>query len=151
MQKLEVRNPTDPTDRAYRTMAEAEGIKHGGTVKGFIGLMVAMVAILVVVGGCEMAQAAAVSPAKINPQKNTVVYFGEHTFANEHYTDTLVWASDRNFNDTANYNCAVFVSGKTTTGILKGLVLNDSSIIVASSVVTDSTLVYYYQVMLQAK
>lgn len=106
-----------------------------------IPILVLFLVAIVVVG-------AAVAPSKISPQKNTTIYFGAHTFANTHYTDTLVWAKNRSFTDTS-YTCAVFVSGKTTTGILKGRVLDDSSIIVASSVVTDSTLIYFYEVLLQ--
>jgi len=126
---------------------------HGGMMRTILAVAVMVVAVVGVLtlGGCDIAQAAAVSPAKISPQKNTTVYFGTHTFANAHYTDTLVWSSDRNFNDTANYTCAVIVSGVTTSGILTGKVLNDSAVIVASTEVTDSVDTYSYEVLLKKK
>jgi len=119
-------------------------------MKGFMGLMVAMIAILAVIAGCETAEAAAVSPAKINPARNTVVYFGSNTFLTGKSCDTLVWSSDRNFNDTL-YTCAVFLTNGTTAGPLKATILNDSSVIVTSATAGDSVKYYFYQVLLKKK
>lgn len=120
-------------------------------MKGLMGLIVAMMAILVVVGGCEIAQAAAVSPAKINLPKSTTVYFDSNTFLTGKSCDTLIWSSDRNFNDTANYDCGIFLTNGTTAGPLKGAILNDSSIIVTSATAGDAVKYYFFQVVLKKK
>jgi hypothetical protein len=120
-------------------------------MKRLMGLVAVAVLVAVVMPGCDTAFAAAVSPAKISPARNTTIYFGDHTTATGHVVDTLVWSSDRNFNDTANYYCAAFVSGVTTTGYLTVSILNDSSIIVTSSAAGDSLKKYFYQVVLKKK
>ena len=123
-------------------------------MKGLIGLVavvVMVVGMMAIMPGCETAEAAAVSPAKINPARNTTIYFGDNTFLTGKVVDTLVWSSDRNFNDTANYYCAVLATGVTTTGSLTVSVLNDSSIIVSSSASGDSLKKYFYQVTLKKK
>jgi hypothetical protein len=114
-------------------------------------LMVVAVMAIVTMPGCDTAFAAAVSPAKISPQRNTTIYFGDHTTATGKVVDTLVWSSDRNFNDTANYYCAAFATGVNTTGYLTVSILNDSSIIVTSSAAGDSLKKYFYQVLLKKK
>ena len=122
-------------------------------MKGLMGLLaVVMVvaAVMVFAPGCETAEAAAVSPAKINPARNTVVYFGSNTFLTGKSCDTLVWSSDRNFNDTL-YTCAVFLTNGTTAGPLKATILNDSSVIVTSATAGDSVKYYFYQVLLKKK
>jgi len=117
---------------------------------GLMAVMVVLLAVTVFMPGCETAEAAAVTPAKINPAKNTVIYFGDNTFLTGKVVDTLVWSSDRNFADTLYY-CAAFATGVTTTGYLTASILNDSSIIVTSSAAGDSLKKYFYQVYLKKK
>jgi len=91
------------------------------------------------------------APAKVNLPKGTTMYFGHSRFLLTHNVDTLVWSSARKFVDSTNYYCGVFVSGRTTSGVLSATLLNDSSIIVTSTAAADSAFSYYYQVLLQAK
>jgi hypothetical protein len=125
--------------------------KHGGTVKSFIGLMVVLVLVAVIMPSCEPAFAAAVSPAKITLSKATTIYYDSNTFLTGKSVDTLVWSSDRNFNDTANYDCGVFLTNGTTAGPLKATILNDSSVIVTSATAGDSVKYYFFQVIIKKK
>lgn len=125
-------------------------------MKGLMGLMVVLVvlAVMLVLEPAMFGQAQAVSavtPGQINPAKNTVIYFGMSDFITGKVVDTLVLSSDRNFADTANYHVAVLVTPIDALGILRAIVLNDSSVIVTSSAAADSLKTYYYEIVKKKK
>lgn len=113
-------------------------------------ILMAALTLVAVIVGVSIAGTTAVTPNKFSPAKGVTEYFDQMTFTDGDTvsaTDTLRWASDRNFTDTT-FDCAVFLTNMTATGILRAKIVNDSVITVVSSA-ADSAKTYCYRVVLK--
>jgi len=108
-------------------------------VKKLFGFLI----ILLLFAGVFLLEATEVTPLKTSTVPATTIYWSKGTFHDEHYNDTLILLSDRDFS-TSGESTAVFVSSLDCTGILSATVLDDSSVIIKSDTDTDSTKSFWY-------
>lgn len=95
--------------------------------------------------------ARAESSGKMNFPSGAVIYFGLGTTTTGCSVDSVAFTSDRNFADSAHYDIAVLVSNVDATGVWKAAVLNDSVVLVTSSVAGDSLKSYFYEIIYRPK
>jgi hypothetical protein len=103
-------------------------------------------AIVVIIFCGVLLEATDVSPNKFSVVPATTVYWGKGTFHDEHYVDTLCFASGRGFS-TSGESTLVFIGSIDCTGKLTGAIETDTSIIVTSDTDTDSTKSFWFLVI----
>jgi len=106
-------------------------------------LITLIIVAIVVMAGCLLATE--VTPNKGSFVPATTVYFDVGQFHDTHYTDTLIFTSNRNF--TSAESTAVFVQSIDCTGYLKASILDDSSVVITSTVETDSTKKFFWLII----
>lgn len=88
------------------------------------------------------------APNKYSVVPGTTVYWDKNRFNDLHQADTLLFSKDRDFT-TSGESTAVFLTGIGTAGFLTASVLDDSSVIITTSAVTDTNKSYWWQINLK--